>query len=791
MELENLLNELNPTQREAVECIEGPLLILAGAGSGKTKTLITRLIYLIDYIGIPANNTLTITFTNKAASEMRERALRGLQSSSNVPLLCTFHKFGLLFLRKYIKYLKRETNFVIFDRDDQKRLIKELLQESEENEPINLILSEISRYKNSKITPKQAQQTAVMKRYEVIARIYERYQEFLERNNRVDFDDLLLLPLEILENNLPLAKDVSLQYQYIMVDEYQDTNEVQYLLLKQLCSAHDNLCVVGDEDQSIYSWRGANIANILNFAKRFPNAKVIKLELNYRSTPQILKAANLLIGHNSERIGKVLQSTQEDGKEIELIACSNEREEAYLIALRIKELLQNGIEARNIAVLFRLNALSRALEDALNRNRIPFRLVGTIRFYERAEVKDTICYFRLLVDLRDNFSLWRVINVPRRGIGRTTLERLNLLSHRYEYSVFELFSKALLERLPHQKTALLREHLASENYQAIKQYLEQLSPNGLPSVELSDNIGKKAFEVICEFFITLLELQQILRNEANNFVELFEKAIGLCLSLSKKLNEEEINRVANIEEFYGLFRVFIAENPFGTLEDFLNDLALREEQEEIKGEGVSCMSVHSSKGLEFDYLFVMGLENGIFPLTREDSDEQEERRLGYVAFTRAKRELTLSYVEKRKYYGDTRDLDPSKFLKEAELLPSTSVEMIDYQEENNLLEYNGAKLQQEEEVIDVEYQINARSIGLDPNDPASQAVLNDPLALQIYLASQEAKKRQFEKGDSVYHKVFGTGVVKDIYKDKKLGVRLQVSFGGTLRILNANALTKT
>ena len=435
---ESYLEQLNPSQKEAVTTTEGALLILAGAGSGKTKTITTRLAYLIDEVGIPPSNTLTLTFTNKAAQEMQKRALNMIENTtSHPPLLCTFHKFGLLFLKFYIHYLGRKTNFILADSDDTKKIIKEL---NAELAPLPLVVSEISRYKNSQISPQEASKNAHNEIYKHIAKVYENYQESLLQNNMVDFDDLLLLPIQIFQNHKEVATEISQKYQYIMVDEYQDTNDLQYQLLKYLCTTHQNLCVVGDDDQSIYSWRGANIQNILNFSKHFQNAKTIKLEENYRSSKHILRAANNLIINNKERLGKTLKSTLGEGKPIEILHSFDEQEEVRNLCKIIKNLLSDGINPKDIAILFRLNALSRSLEEGFNREGIPYILVGAIRFYERSEIKDVISYFRVLINPNDDFSLLRILNKPKRGIGKTTIEKLKNLTQIHLCSIYELFA---------------------------------------------------------------------------------------------------------------------------------------------------------------------------------------------------------------------------------------------------------------------------------------------------------------------------------------------------------------
>jgi len=379
--METILNNLNPAQREAVEHIDGAMLILAGAGSGKTKTLTSRLAYLVGVIGIDPANTLTLTFTNKAAAEMRERALKLMPNKiSHPPLLCTFHKFGLLFLKFHIEKLGRSNAFVIVDSDDKKRLLRSIAKELKIDLNLSFIASEISKYKNSLLSPEIVLQKAELPDYKKLANIYEKYQANIEENNLVDFDDLLMLTYKILHEHDDLRKETSNRYKYIMIDEYQDTNELQFQLLKLLSSEHDNLCVVGDDDQSIYGWRGANIRNILEFSNNFEACKTVKLETNYRSTEPILKAANALIEHNSTRLGKKLHSHKGAGKAVKLLHSLDESMEAKAIAKEVQVLLDSGTSPDEIAVLYRINALSRSLEEGFTKEGVGFNLLGVCVF---------------------------------------------------------------------------------------------------------------------------------------------------------------------------------------------------------------------------------------------------------------------------------------------------------------------------------------------------------------------------------------------------------------------------
>ncbi|MCT7537614.1 ATP-dependent helicase [Aliarcobacter butzleri] len=681
---ENLLISLNDSQKIAAQHVDGPLLILAGAGSGKTKTITTRLAFLIS-IGIDPSSILTLTFTNKAATEMRERAFSLLDSSKifTPPLLCTFHKFGLLFLKFHMSELERKNNFIIIDTDDKKRILKSINKEI----PSALLASEVSKYKNSLMSPSEVKTTAQLKLYQEIAQIYEDYENYLEKNNLVDFDDLLLLPYKILKNNENLAKQISQKYQYIMVDEYQDTNELQYRLLRLLCSSHNNLCVVGDDDQSIYGWRGATIKNILNFSDHFENSLVIKLEDNYRSTDTILNHANQLIEHNRDRLGKKLIGTRTKGDSIRIYESNDENDETRKIVEDIKKLIDSGENPKNIAILFRVNALSRSLEEGFNKAGLHYKLVGGMKFYERSEIKDLIAYFRILTNLNDNFSIKRIINKPKRGIGKTTIEKLEEKSIETGKSIFDL--------------------------------IQYLDAEGISLI-----VGKKNARTLKVFEASILDLRESLTQSKMRFLDNFEETFDYRASYDNL--PDGFERQANIDEFYGYIRDYFIQNPHLDLKDFLNEIALESENDDYSGEAVSMMSVHASKGLEFKHLFIIGLEEGFFPITGDGSDLEEERRLGYVAITRAKDNLTLSFVHSRFYKGKRTVLSKSRFLSESGLIKGS-------------------------------------------------------LTIQ--------KQADFKKGDIVSHKIFGMGRVEKVTSAGK-DYKLTINFGGTKRDILSSFVEK-
>ncbi len=675
--MEQIFESLNPSQREAVEHIDGAMLILAGAGSGKTKTLTARLAYLVGEVGIDPANTLTLTFTNKAAAEMRERALKLMPAKvSYPPLLCTFHKFGLLFLKFHIEKLGRSNTFVIIDSDDKKRLLRSIAKELKIDLNLSFIASEISKYKNSLLTPEVVKQKAELSDYKKVAEIYEKYQANIEENNLVDFDDLLMLTYKILDENEALRKETSNRYKYIMVDEYQDTNELQYRLLEHLCSEHENICVVGDDDQSIYGWRGANIRNILEFSDNFKETKTVKLETNYRSTEPILKAANTLIEHNSTRLGKKLTSHKGKGQEVKLLHSLDESMEAKAIAHEIHELLDSGVDPDEIAVLYRINALSRSLEEGFSKEGLSFKLIGGMRFYERAEIKDIISYFRVLANPHDDFSLIRIINKPKRGIGKASIEKLQKAAFAAQMSLF----------------GYIKESLAGRQEMVI---------------------SKKVATALAKLAEDIAVLQEEAKSTLGNFITLFDERIKLKDHYAGMV--DGFDRIMNIDEFYGYFRDAVVKNPELTLDEFLNDISLQSDQDQIEEDAITIMSIHAAKGLEFEHLYVIGLEEEFFPLLGEGCNMEEERRLGYVAITRAKSDLTLCYVDSRFYKGRRKMIDKSRFLGEAGLIQDASLKI--------------------------------------------------------------TKASTFKKGDLVKHKIFGIGRVQAANKSGK-EYKLLINFGG-------------
>ncbi|UCM99870.1 UvrD-helicase domain-containing protein [Sulfurimonas sp. SWIR-19] len=681
--MEKIFNHLNESQAAAVKQTEGPVLILAGAGSGKTTTIISRLAYLIEVVGIPASNTLTLTFTNKAAKEMKERSLSMIENVAYPPLLCTFHKFGLLFLKFNIHLLKRANNFVVIDTDDKKRIIKKINSEL----PTPLIASEISRYKNSLMTPDDAYKQTELFSYKQIAEVFAEYEKYLLENNLVDFDDLIALTYKLLDENPELAKATSQKYQYIMIDEYQDTNELQFKLLQKLCTVHNNLCVVGDDDQSIYGWRGAHIRNIMEFDQDFSGTHVFKLEENYRSRAPILKVANALIEHNRSRLGKKLIATRGNGDDVTTLNSNDENEEARKVAAKIEKLLESGVRAREIAILYRVNVLSRSVEEGLNRYGINYKLVGGLRFYDRAEIKDLISYIRVITNHHDDFSLKRIVNKPKRGLGKASLDKIELAAQKKGTSIYE--------------------------------YIAQV-----PMEELEGLVRKKNAATLKEFAENIQEVAGIAQASTYEFIDALEETFSLK-DIYKNMQDGQ-ERILNIDEFYGLFRDFVKKSPQSSLDEFLNELTLQSEQDQVEGESIYMMSIHASKGLEFEHVFVIGMEEGFLPLTGDGSDLEEERRLGYVAFTRAKETLTLCHAGSRFYKGRRSDLEKSRFFNEAGLCKGSL---------------------------------------------------------------KCEKNTAFKKGDLVRHKIFGTGRIIGVSKSGR-EFKLKINFAGTKRDILASFVEK-
>lgn len=612
------LDNLNKQQKEAVTHIDGPMLVLAGAGSGKTKVLTSRIAYLIEN-GVNPRNILAITFTNKAAKEMKDRVVNLIGSCANYIQISTFHSLGLKMIKENYNILGYDKNFTILDSDDTLTVVKKIIKEMNLNPQFynaKAIRNKISSAKNELMSVSEFSHVEFDKD---IVRIFEKYNSILKTNNSVDFDDLLVLPIQLLNNSEVLDRYQEL-YKYILIDEYQDTNEAQYKFTKKLASKYKNIFVVGDNDQAIYAFRGANFKNILNFEKDYPNCKTILLEENYRSTKMILNAANSVIKNNKERKDKNLWSNNPDGNKIKYIQADCDKEEGSYISSKIKELNNNGVNYEDIAILYRTNAQSRLIEEEMLKNNIPYRVIGSFYFYNRKEIKDLLCYLRLINNPNDDISLARVINVPKRGIGTKTMENLDAKSSKLGISLFDAISDG--KELSF-KNLILK----------MKEECENLS---------------------------LTEMVDLVLNESGMKQEL----------VNEKTLESEI-RLENLEEFKSITKNYEEEFGVISLSDFLNEISLvsdMSEHQESKNK-VSLMTVHAVKGLEFDYVFVTGMEEGIFPHYNAINDGsrsaiEEERRLCYVAITRAKKDLWLLNAKRRMLFGNTQTNLPSRFMDE-------------------------------------------------------------------------------------------------------------------------------
>ena len=668
------LEDLNEKQREAVLYNDGPLLIIAGAGAGKTKTLTTKIAFLIEEKDISPYNILAITFTNKAAKEMKDRLFLQIGNDAKKLTVSTFHSFGLKLLRENYERLGYDKNFVIMDSDDSLTVVKKIIKDMGYDPKIynpRAIRNKISSCKNEMTSPAQYERFAVSDYEKVIKEVYEKYEMKLQRNNSVDFDDLLLLPIELFKNNPDVLEKYQNLYQYILIDEYQDTNEAQYILTKLLSEKNRKITCVGDDSQSIYSFRGANYKNILNFEKDYKEAKTILLEQNYRSTSTILNAANQVIKNNKMKKEKNLWTARGEGEKIKYYRAFNERDEAQYVIRKIKELINKNVEYKDIAVLYRTNAQSRVMEEEMLKENLPYRVVGSFYFYSRKEIKDLIAYLRLIHNYKDNVSLLRVINTPKRGIGLKTIENLTRIADDNEISLYEAIS--------------------SGKELEFKNLIERLR-------EVSENL-------------TLTEL-----------IDKVLDASGMKKELETEGSLESEVRLENLEEFKSITKSFEEREGLISLEEFLLEISLISDVEEYKDDPnrISLMTVHSVKGLEYNHVFVIGMEEGIFPHMNslmESSDVEEERRLMYVAITRAKDDLHLVNARRRTLFGKEQINPVSRFLNEINKdLIETNVKE-EFKKEEQKIEV-GEMFREE----DVDYQV----------------------------------------GDYVYHETFGTGKVVEV-----------------------------
>ena len=631
--MEEILKGLNDKQYEAVVNTEGPCLVIAGAGSGKTKVLTHKIAYLMGEKNILPWNILAITFTNKAAKEMKERIELLVGDAAKDMWIGTFHSICVRILRKFIDRIGFDSSFIIFDSSDQKTMIKQILKDLQLDDKIftdRSVMSEISNAKNEMLEP----ETYAVKahgdfRKERIAEVYERYQKRLKENNAIDFDDIINYTIKILMENPDVLQYYSNKFEYVLVDEYQDTNKSQFTLVTMLASKHGNITAVGDNDQGIYSFRGADISNILNFEKDFPGTKIIKLEQNYRCTGNILKVANAVIKNNEVKYDKKLWTENDVGNLPKVFSADNEYDEGRYIAEQIEHLIrEEKYKYSDFAVLYRMNTQSRAIEEILRREAIPYKIVGGLKFYERKEIKDIISYLRLVQNSADNLSLNRVINEPKRGIGKTSLDKIAQIAGENNISMYQVIKNA-------------------DVYGLNRVYL-----NSREFIDCMESIIAKKDE------LTISEL-----------VKKILKDTGYTRALENENTIEAENRIANLEEFLNVAVEFEEESVDNGLSDFLEGITLSSDLDNMEEteESVTLMTLHSAKGLEFPVVFLVGMEEGIFPGYKsigEQKELEEERRLCYVGVTREKENLFLTNSKQRTTFGSTTHNPPSRFLQE-------------------------------------------------------------------------------------------------------------------------------
>ena len=683
------IDSLNPAQREAVLTTEGPLLVLAGAGSGKTRVLTYRIAHMIADKNIAPWRILAITFTNKAAKEMRERLSQLLPESMRGMWVCTFHSMCVRILREHATLLGYTSNFTIYDDDDSRRLVRDIMRDkniAEKQFPINMIRGRISSAKNAMQYPSDVRAAAVAPHDRIVAEVYEELERRLKSSNAMDFDDLLVRTLELFKNHTDVLEQYQDRFRYISIDEYQDTNHVQYELAQLLASKYGNLMVVGDDDQSIYSWRGADISNILNFEHDFENAKVVKLEQNYRSTGHILGAANAVVRQNSQRKDKRLFTDAGDGELIEAYQASDERDEGRWIAGEIEKLHVMGWSYDDCAVFYRTNAQSRVLEDMFLRAGIPYKMAGGTRFFDRQEIRDTMAYLKMVVNPSDDVAVKRVINTPRRGIGTTSIQKIEALAVAYHVTFFQACELACAEegllsakcRLSLGKFCALVRNNRNKDGELLEVVESIINDSGLIQALEAEHTpeSQSRVENIQEFMGVVGEFDESHQDVENTLESLSElRAAGMMVTdalgdageegldahRSSTLIQDSLDP---IEKLYGPLQC-------KALPALMEWLALRSDLDSLVGEtsSITMMTIHSAKGLEYPAVFVAGMEEGIFPHgslsgDKSEAEIEEERRLAYVAFTRARKRLHLTYASIRHMFGQVHANPRSRFISE-------------------------------------------------------------------------------------------------------------------------------
>lgn len=768
MNKEELINGLNDKQKEAVLATDGPCLVIAGAGSGKTKVLTHKIAYDIES-GIKPWNILAITFTNKAANEMKERIEKLIGDAAKDLWMGTFHSICVRILRRYIDRIGYKTDFVIFDTSDQKTLIKECLKTLKVDDKIFTdrgVLSEISNEKNEMLEPKAyGVKYAGDFRKKTIAEIYELYQRRLRENNAIDFDDIINFTIKILSENPDVLDYYTEKFKYILVDEYQDTNKAQFTLVSLLASKYGNVTAVGDNDQGIYSFRGADISNILNFERDFPGTRIIKLEQNYRCTGNILKAANAVIKHNENKYDKKLWTENEEGH-LPCIYCGeDEYDEGRYIVEQINHLkTEEYYKNSDFTILYRMNAQSRAIEDILMREGIPYKVIGGLKFYERKEIKDIIAYLRLIHNSADNLSLKRIINEPKRGIGKTSIEQIQEISDKTGNSMYEIIRNA-------------QEYGLTRVFSNSRDFIEQI-----------EYLKSKKDE---------LKISDLIKETLNK--------TGYTKALENENSVEAETRIENLEEFLTVAIEFEEESADNTLAEFLENITLSSDIDgmEDQDDSVTLMTLHSAKGLEFPVVFLVGMEEGIFPGYKSIGEPQaleEERRLFYVGITRAKQYLYLTCAKHRTIFGSTSYNQVSRFVKEipeellegyAEVVERKSVDKEEFKDYGYRWSYGKGQTVKTFKMSEEDKSAVAKTIGEQGTKSEYQYRTAESFLNSIKQNNQtnDVDLSKYQVGQRVYHKKFGEGTITkleqegndvkvDLEFDKAGHKRLMAKFAG-------------
>jgi len=741
------LDKLNPEQLEAVKTTEGPLLVIAGAGSGKTRVLTYRIAYLIGEKKVSPYNILAITFTNKAAKEMKERVEALVTDDAKDIWISTFHSSCVRILRRDIDKIGYDKNFVIFDSSDQKTLIKECQKEAnldDKNFSYQYLISEISKAKNQLINAKDYLiQNQTNFRLSKVASVYALYEKKLKNNNALDFDDLIMKTTQLFLENPDVLSYYQNKFKYILVDEYQDTNTAQFTLVSLLASGYGNLCVVGDDDQSIYGWRGADMRNILDFEKAFPGAKTIKLEQNYRSTSNILNAANEVIKNNKGRKNKRLWTENGEGEKIQFYRANDEKEEAKYIIDQIKYLVNKDRKYSDFGILYRINAQSRIIEDYLMSEALPYKVVGGLKFYDRKEIKDVISYLRVLYNPLDNISLKRIINEPKRGIGKTAMEHIQEYANEKNTSCWEI----------------------------------------LRNIDVCPNVARAQKGII--EFVNMMEKIKTEANGENLLVsQIITKVVnetGYISALEQEDTIENQTRIENIAELVSVAEEYEKEAAEPSLADFLENMALISDLDDTEGEEkeyITLMTMHSAKGLEFPVVFIPGMEEGVFPGYRSMGDEaeiEEERRLCYVGITRAREKLFISCARRRTLFGNTSMNKESRFLDE---VPPELMEGYEKENIRNTGDFYSSPLTEYNLYSDTNYKSKIAASTISSN------YINNVAGHKMAVTQMHADLSVFEEGKFVMHKRFGAGVITKITpEDDDLMLEILFERSGKKRLM--------